>query len=112
MNPRIARLWRSRLADLDASLLPVAKWCELNNVPRGRVTYWRRKLACIVSNPVDQEGGRWLCVHVAEAQPAVEAPPTQGDITLRIGNALLDVRPGFDPALLRSVVAALGGGVC
>ena len=112
MNPRIAKLWRRRLADLDASLLSVAKWCELNDVPRNGVAYWRRKLASEGSASVDHESGRWLSVRIEEAHPAIDTPPKEGGITLRVGNTTLDVRPGFDPALLRAVVAALGGGGC
>ena len=112
MNPRIARLWRRRLADLDASLLPIAKWCDLNNVSRTGVALWRRRLASERSEPLEQEGGRWLSVRVEEAQSTLEAPPNPVGLTLRVGNTMLDVRLGFDPALLRAVVQALGGSPC
>ena len=33
----------------------------------------------------------------------------QGGLVVRVGSAEVEVRPGFDPALLRAVVLALGG---
>lgn len=36
-------------------------------------------------------------------------PPSGGAMVVRIGVAEVEVRPGFDPALLRAVVATLGG---
>ena len=111
MNPRIAALWRSRLDDLDASLLPVAKWCELRGFSRYRVIYWRRKLAAERVVRAETGNGRWLCVQNAQA-----ALPTslsfQASITLRVGNATLEVHSGFDPVLLRAIVVALGGTSC
>lgn len=33
---------------------------------------------------------------------------TTDSLTVRVGSARVDVRPGFDPGLLRELVAALG----
>ena len=37
----------------------------------------------------------------------VRASEAPGAITLRVGGAIVEVRPGFEPALLREVIAAL-----
>jgi hypothetical protein len=39
----------------------------------------------------------------------VTTPVIPPGLTVRIGAAEIDVRPGFDPDLLRATVAALGG---
>jgi hypothetical protein len=38
---------------------------------------------------------------------STEAPSSSSSITVRAGGVIVEVRPGFDPALLREVVAAL-----
>lgn len=40
----------------------------------------------------------------------VTAEPLSAGLMVRIGAAEVEVRPGFDPELLRAVVATLGGG--
>jgi len=39
----------------------------------------------------------------------LRAPPVRSALTVRIGAAVVEVRPGFDAALLREVVEALAG---
>jgi hypothetical protein len=112
MNQRLARLWRKRLDDLAASLLPVAKWCDLHDIPRSRVAYWKRKLAVEGSEATDSHSGRWFSMRVAEPEPLGATAATFGGIILRMGNITLEVQPGFDAALLRSIVAAIGGVAC
>jgi transposase-like protein len=60
---------------------------------------------------------RW--VRLSGNDDGVAAPPTflelvtagtpSRELMVRIGVAEIEVRPGFDPALLRAVVATLGG---
>ena len=63
---------------------------------------------------------RWLRDEGARPTPAASRPPTfarlvpaaamEARLHLRIGEVEVDVRPGFDAALLRAVVAALTEG--
>jgi hypothetical protein len=63
---------------------------------------------------------RWLRHEAARPTPAAPQPPTfvrlvpaaapEARLHLRIGEVEVDVRPGFDAALLRAVVAALTDG--
>lgn len=63
---------------------------------------------------------RWLRHETARPTPAAPRPPTfvrlvpaaatEARLQLRIGEVEVDVRPGFDAALLRAVVAALTEG--
>lgn len=112
MNQRLACLWRKRLVDLSDSFLPIAKWCELQGVSRGQVKYWREKLAEFGCEDLKPQNGGWLTVHVGEPTQTVPAPVRRVGLTVRIGDAILEVEPGCDSATLRTVLQALRADPC
>ena len=102
VNEELAQVWRKRLDDFAQSGLSVRKWCEAHGCSKNQYTYWRRRLA---NSDSARAGSAWLPVQIIEPAPA---PASLARLTVRIAHAAIDVEPGFDPALLRAVVEALG----
>ena len=103
----LVQLWRKRLDEIVHSDLTVEKWCELNHTTPRQYGYWRKKLGCEAKQRV--RPSTWVAISVTEA-PQAEAPPAS--LTLRIAGAEIDLSAGFDAALLRSIVSALGSASC
>jgi hypothetical protein len=112
----LASLWRTRLSDFALSDCSREEWCMRQGVTMHQLRYWRKRFASdSVPEPTqgpsaleampDQE--LWLAVTFTDAPP-VSSPC----LTLRISGGEIDLLPGFDPALLRSIVQALGGERC
>jgi hypothetical protein len=51
----------------------------------------------------------WLAVDVFGSPQAVA---TSGGVSVRIGSAVIELQPGFDPSVLRAVVSALEAPRC
>lgn len=94
--------WETRIASYRASGQSAKEWCAANGMKPHQLWYRLRhdragKSNCAMST-------RWLSVAVAG--------PTYGEhdndaLLIRIGDAYIEVRPGFDPDLLSGVVRAL-----
>jgi hypothetical protein len=104
----LVEAWRS-------SGLSGAAFCRERNLRTQRLHYWRERLgypikvvggcrsSVVPPSPLSSEG----FVQVV-AGPSPSVPSTSVDIV--VGGAVVRVRPGFDAALLRDVVQALGAG--
>ncbi|GFN21967.1 IS66 family insertion sequence element accessory protein TnpA [Thermanaeromonas sp. C210] len=97
------KLWETRIAEYQASGQSVKEWCASHEgISPRQLWYWLRKYK-------DQNGvslekpTRWLPVEISES--------SSGDggnsLLVRIGKTSIEVRPGFDPALLTQVVRVL-----
>jgi hypothetical protein len=88
--------------------MTVREWCDFNHLSLHQYYYWRRRLAEL-ANP-KEEKDRWQVVDILNST----SPPTPAAVPLnvRIAGAAIEVVPGFDPALLRAVVAALATPPC
>jgi len=83
--------WAEILADFERSGLNGHRFCAEHEIPYHQFVYHRQR--------------------VRETRTAgfkVLEPPSGTGVQLRIGEATIEVAPGFDPSLLRAVVAALG----
>ena len=97
--------WRERLASCSSSGMGVGEWCAQHLVSEHQYYRWRRRLAGPPSRPAQEKHTSWVALGVAPDAPA-------SVITVRIGKAVIDVQPGFDPALLRALVSALEASPC
>jgi hypothetical protein len=93
--------WEIRIAAYRTSGLSVQKWCVANGLQPYQLWYWLRRNSPETTSPA-VKSTRWL---------PVEMTPVDHDdaLVIRIGTASIEVRPGFDPALLSGVVRALSG---
>lgn len=101
-NPQLAQEWRERLEDYAQSEMTVQEWCDFNGVSTAQYYYWRRRLAGPA--PKTAANGGWQSVNIVDTPPISTA---KGGLNVHIAGAAIEVGPGFDPALLRAVVAAL-----
>ena len=104
-NESLLALWRERLIEFSRSGLGVSAWCASHEIPVHRYYYWRRRLSDL-QLPSSGCGVNWLSLPVLG-----DAPPAGAGLSVRVGAASIDVAPGFDPVLLRDVVAALAPAV-
>jgi hypothetical protein len=101
-NPQLAQEWRERLEDYAQSEMKVQEWCDFNGVSTHQYFYWRRRLAGPTAKTASNGG--WQSVDILDIPPI---PSAKASLNVRIAGAAIEVGPGFDPALLRAVVAAL-----
>ncbi|MFB5764158.1 IS66 family insertion sequence element accessory protein TnpA, partial [Paenibacillus medicaginis] len=94
--------WIARVADYKASGQTMKAWCATQGVTLNQLKYWLRTLK---SRPVSTSESPASFIPLALRETArTEVAPS---LSLQIGGVRLEVRPGFDPQLLRSIVAAL-----
>ncbi len=92
--------WEVRVASYRSSDLSMQKWCAVNGVKPHQLEYrLRKERTAFMDNapPVT-----WLRASVSERDSG---------LAVRVGGAVIEVRPGFDADLLSSVVRALSA-VC
>jgi hypothetical protein len=126
-NEALREQWRARLKLFARSKQTVSVWCAQHDVSVHQFYYWRRRLEEATLQPAKAtsakatSGDNWLAVAVvpdvavmpeASAGPPPAGPPSAGGVTIRVGAATIEVSPGFDRALLRTVVQALESAPC
>lgn len=87
--------WKERIADFESSGLSGAKWCAANGIKENQLSYWRRKLK---SQEIAQTGTCWLPVDLREPESPLQ---------IRIGEAIIELRPGFNRELFITAVNIL-----
>lgn len=105
---------RSELIDLvTAGGVTIREAATRLGVGASTASYWVRKAAKTATAGTRRRPS--LAAQALTAPPPtflqlVHAGDTSSSITIRIGNAAIEVRRGFDAELLRAVAVALGGG--
>lgn len=109
----LEKAWRARLKAFSRSRQSVRGWCAEHDIPVHQFHYWRRRLADDAPRQ-PQPDNNWVAVVVTPEAPPV--PDASGDrsggVTIRMGQATIEVSLGFDPALLRAVVQSLESAPC
>ncbi len=106
-NDSSVHVWRRLLEGFTPGEMTVRQFCDAQGVSLHQYYYWRRRLAAITAQKATDK--RWLAVDVVDCSPI---PTPSSGLTLRIAGAEIDLAAGFDPALLRAVVQALGAPSC
>ena len=88
--------WTERIEVFLASGLSQRAWCEQQGLWPNQLSYWLRKLRGEAS---PSRNDRWINLNTI-------APSSSG-ISLRIGNAVLEIERGFDPEVLADVLRTL-----
>lgn len=89
----LREIWSARVAEFKASGQSVPAWCEDHGLKPHQLRYWLRK------EKESSKPTEWI--------PLNPAGSSETAVTLRVGHIALEVRPGFDPNLLLSVVKTL-----
>src|SRR5207237_3609222 len=103
-DPARERLWRKRLARWKASGLKVGAFCEREGVTPTAFAHWRKEIAARDARRAETAEPLFVPVRVATV-------PAHLEVGLP-GGPVVRVPPGFDPAHLQAVVAALEGVSC
>ena len=91
---KLHNLWSARVAEFKASgETNVSAWCTAQGLKTHQMRYWLQK-DLESSKPVE-----WLPLDIDDN--------TESSVTVRVGQVAVEVRPGFDPKLLLSVVKTL-----
>ncbi len=104
---QLAQEWRQRLADFEQENTSIVDFCFRHRLPQHQFFYWKRRLAAEPSHTTPTQPS-FVAVPLRENT----APPAQTGVTLRLGEATIDLTHDFDPATLRAVVMALSGLPC
>ena len=99
----VQRKWEARVAAFHASGEKVTRWCKTNEVNRRELYTWIKRLNGLSEETVVDRPTAFI--HVTVAPEAKTEPPAY--LPIRLGSAVIEVAPGFNPVLLRDVVKAL-----
>jgi transposase-like protein len=106
------KAWAARIADYQQSKLTIREWCAKHGVTERQLWYWRRRLQAKpgVSTSSSPGGGpaqEMESVVWTPVQIASESACEGGGIAIHVGCARIEIRAGFDHALLSEVVCVL-----
>jgi hypothetical protein len=94
--------WIARITDFKASGLTMSAWCEMHDQTIHQLKYWLRKTNQLSSS--EPSSASWL--PLAIARPPAESS-SLASYVVRVGQAGIEVKAGFNPELLREIVRAL-----
>lgn len=98
----MTELWIARINDYRASGERVAAWCERPQVTSHQLCDWMRKLKEADQQTPAADKPKWVAVSLAQA-----AEPEAAPLLVRVGTVAVEVRAGFEPAVLAAVVRTL-----
>ena len=105
--------WTQLLKERAASGLNIKEFCEQRGIPRQTYHYWQTKLREAAAQQLNQpctsepEPQALAPVNWTQVTEEIAPMPEPQGLTLRIGGAEIEVREGFDEALLASVCRTL-----
>jgi len=103
--------WAQVMQERTASGQSIRAYCEAKGITRQAYFYWQRKLreaaARQMGAPEPEQSQALVPTGWAAVRLAEDAAPKAGLLTLRVGGAEIEVRQGFNEALLASVCRAL-----
>jgi hypothetical protein len=105
-DPARERLWRKRLSRWKACGLKACEFCEREGVTPTALAHWRKEIATRDARAANAGAPVFVPVHIT---PPAAAVPIEVGLA---GGRVVRVPPGFDPAHLRAVVAAVEGSPC
>ena len=103
--------WAQIMEERADSGQSIAAYCAQRGIGRHSYFYWQKKLREVAARqmgaPEPEQSQALVPRGWAQACVAEEHAPEAGVLTLRVGGAEIEVRQGFDEALLASVCRAL-----
>jgi hypothetical protein len=87
------QLWETRITDYRTSGQSANDWCATNGLKPWQLWYWLRQDSAMKTDP-KMKTTTWLPVELKEPLPG-------NTVLIRIGSACIEVKSGFDPALLQ-----------
>lgn len=104
----LRQIWETRIADYRASSLSGAAWCAANDLKVHQLWYWLRKFSShhpAKTTPATSTTSHdWVSFEWDKSPSEIPSPSV---LLVRVSQAVFEVTPGFNPALLNDVVHAL-----
>jgi hypothetical protein len=97
--------WESRVISFKSSGMGVTDWCKANDVKLERFKYWLYKRKSSNSAPATKNAKQWIAIETAPVASNIQ----EYALTVNVGQASIQIKPGFDPVLLSDVVKVLAG---
>jgi hypothetical protein len=104
-NTELSNEWGLRIASFKSSGMSITTWCEANDVKLHRFKYWLYKGNNHITAPVAKNSKQWLAIEPAPVVLNIQ----ENVLIVNVGQASIQIKPGFDPVLLSDVVKALAG---
>jgi hypothetical protein len=92
--------WEHQIALFRSSGLTQAKWCAINEIKLHQLKYWLKRLEGSTSTP--SPSASWTPIVIEESTPLQE-----DTLQIKIGDASIEVKSGFNPSLFAEVVRTL-----
>jgi hypothetical protein len=94
--------WKKRIEAFKESGLNATAWCKLHDLKPHQFNYYlyKDKAQNQLAAPATT---RWLSVEIEESTTT----PDKVSLLVKVGEATIEVKPGFDPALLCQLVRTL-----
>jgi len=94
----LQEIWAEKIMDFKESGKTRPEWCALNDESVHRLRYWLRKYKKIN----EQSKAQWMSIRLDEYDPVAA-----NGITIKIGKAAVEVKPGTDRQLLLDVLRTI-----
>jgi hypothetical protein len=94
--------WEKRIEEFKASGLSAAAWCKMQDLKPHRFNYYLCKDKPL--KPSTPPTTRWLSVEIENSEVAPDQMPA---LLVKVGEATIEVKSGFDPTLLCQLVRTL-----
>jgi len=95
----LRKLWEERVSAFKASGQSANAWCRDHDLKPNQLHYWRKKLE--PKEAAETLSSKWLPLEISDKSYE------ENNLFITVGQATVEVKPGFDPALLLEVVRTL-----
>ncbi|HUC90397.1 MAG TPA: hypothetical protein VMS09_00035 [Paenibacillus sp.] len=99
----VQKKWEDRIAAFRSSGEKASRWCKANHVDRRGLYTWMKRLSASSNSSTAAKPTTFIKAKVTPEQE----PKQSACLRIRLGEAVIEVDAGFNPALLRDVVQAL-----
>ncbi len=97
----IRKEWETRVTEFRVSGQSATAWCSEHRIKTHQLWYWLRKYPSEES--IQSQPNKWIPIEI-DKSPVNE---TDSVLLVRIGQAVIEVRPGYNRDLLSDVVRIL-----
>jgi len=97
---QVRKTWAARVAEFRNSSQSATAWCRANQLKTHPLHYWLQKFQPAHNPP--SPTSQWISVQLEEPAASVQSP-----LLVRVGQAVIEVKFGYDARLLEDVVRTL-----
>jgi hypothetical protein len=98
-NEELRKEWERRIDIYKASGTTQTKWCKVNDVNIHQLKYWLKRLKA----PTEIKETEWVPITIEDEL----SHGINDSLQVKIGQAIIEVKPDFNPSLLANVVKVL-----